>query len=48
MIIPFGLKLYQDHASLEYSCLQHFFHIFSVLSQNIGESASFVTLMEHS
>ena len=52
IIIPFGLKFYQDNVSLEYSCLQHFFFInrlvFSVLSQNIGESATFVTLMEHS
>ena len=26
IIISFGLKLYQDNASLEYSCLQHFWH----------------------
>ena len=24
-VIPFGLTLYQDNASLEYPCLQHFF-----------------------
>ena len=52
VIIPLGLKLYQDNVSLEYSCLQLFFFmnrlVFAVLSQNIGESSTFVTLMEHS
>ena len=24
LLYPFGLKLYQNNASLEYSCLQHF------------------------
>ena len=51
IIIPFGLKLYQDNASVEdFFC--NFFYmnrlVFSVLSHNIGESATFVTLMEHS
>ena len=53
IIIPFGLKLYQDNASVDGVFLfTTFFYInrlvFSDLSQNIGESATFFTLMEHS
>ena len=53
IIIPFGLKLYQDNASVDRVFLfTTFFYInrlvFSVLSQNVGESATFAILMEHS
>ena len=40
--------MYPDNPSLEYYCLQHFYInrlVFSVLSQNKGESVTVVTLM---
>ena len=49
--MPFELTLYRNNAPksiLVYNTFYISTLVFSVLSQNISESATFVTLMEHS
>ena len=36
-IIPLGLKLYEDNATFEYCCLQHFLHKSACIFSRITE-----------